>query len=333
VPDDRSNRKSDTVPRMFLRVPVVALLCTYLLLSACLPTIPMKTPGPRATLAEGLPQLAPCALVHLTVDRSLSDGAHGWFRGVWKQGYGSFLIRRPQGAILIDAGFGDTTGADLDAGPWWFRFFSDVARPARSIAALLAEAGVKPEEVTHVLITHDHYDHTGGLPQLPNARVVMGKAEADFVLAHDGPFVEGAMPQHFAKAKERLLRLTFPDGPIDGFAASQDVFGDGSVIAVPTAGHTRGSTSYFVSSGDARRWLFVGDAAWVKEGFEEPVTRGRLASWAVDYDREEAADVLGRLHAVHVSKAAIIVTSHDERTWQGVPRCPAAVGTAASAPQ
>ena len=99
------------------------------------------------------------------------------------------------------------------------------------------------------------------------------------------------------------------------------MFGDGSIVAVPSVGHTPGATSYYVNSGDGRRWLFVGDAAWVKEGFEEPVPKGRLASFLADGDRERTADTLGTLHAVSDAKAAAIVTSHDERTWTGVPRC------------
>gem|GEM_PF-6942248 len=35
-----------------------------------------------------------------------------------------------------------------------------------------------------MLLTHDHWEHPGGLPDLPNARVVMGKA-ANIVASHD----------------------------------------------------------------------------------------------------------------------------------------------------
>src|SRR5207302_2645272 len=110
--------------------------------------------------------------VHLTADENLSNAARGFFRGDFKLSYTTFLIRHPRGVLLVDAAFGDTVSADLDAAPWWFRWQFGNARAAKPLAALLADAGVKPEEVTLVLLTHAHWDHAGGLAQLPNARVL-----------------------------------------------------------------------------------------------------------------------------------------------------------------
>jgi glyoxylase-like metal-dependent hydrolase (beta-lactamase superfamily II) len=293
---------------------LVLLLCF-----ACLPNIPQRTLTQRTTLPSGLPELSPCALVHLELDEDLSNGARGWFRGDWKLSYTSFLIRHPKGVLLIDASFGDSANADLDAAPWWFRWQFKSARAARPLATLLAEAGVKPEEVTLVLLTHAHWDHTGGLAQLPNARIALSTAEADWILGKDLPAF--AMPQHFDKVRDRLQRVQFDAKAYDGFAASHDLFGDGSIVAVPSPGHTRGATSWFVNSGGGKRWLFIGDTAWVKEGFEEPVTKGRMASYFADSDLEQTAESLASIHAVYAANAATVVTSHDERTWTGVPRC------------
>jgi glyoxylase-like metal-dependent hydrolase (beta-lactamase superfamily II) len=276
--------------------------------------------GQRVALPAGLPVLAPCALVHLEVDDDLSNGARRWFRGDWKVAYTTFLLRHPKGVVLIDAAFGDTVNADLEAAPWWFRWQFGAARKARPLSQLLVEAGVKPEDVTLVLLTHAHWDHAGGLAQLPNAKVAMSAAEADWILNAQGALDGLAVPHHFAKAN--VQRVQFDGPPYDAFAASHDLFGDGSIVAVPTAGHTRGATSWYVNSGDGKRWLFIGDAAWVKEGFEEPATKGRMASLFADWDRAQTSESLGLLHAVHAAGAATLVTSHDARTWINVPRCP-----------
>ena len=69
------------------------------------------------------------------------------------------------------------------------------------------------------------------------------------------------------------------------------------------------------------RGIVLIDAAWVKEGFEEPVPKGRLASLFADSDRDQAAQTLGLLHAVFAAHAASVVTSHDERSWTDIGRC------------
>jgi len=294
-------------------------------LAACFPAIPKKPIDVRPAPGADLPSLAPCALVHLTGEEDLSNGARGWFRGPWKIAYASFLIRHPSGVILVDAAFGDSAGSDIDAAPFYFRWQFGEARAAKSITALLAEAGVKPEEVKRVLLTHAHWDHTGGLKELPNARIVMAAADADWVLAQSGDLVGGAMPHHFDGLAARIDRIVFSGPATDGFDSSQDLLGDGSIIAVPTPGHTRGSTSYFVNSSGGERWLFIGDAAWVKEGFEEPATKGRLAALFADWSWALTEETLGRLHAVYEGRGASLVTAHDARTWTDVPLCAAAV--------
>jgi len=90
---------------------------------------------------------------------------------------------------------------------------------------------------------------------------------------------------------------------------------------VPTPGHTRGATSYFVNSGDGKRWMFIGDAAWTLEGFREPVTKGRAAALVADWNWKQTEDSLGALHAIDEGHAATLVTSHDPRTWIDVPLC------------
>lgn len=288
----------------------------------CAPHIPLY-PAPVSTWpATRAASVQPCALMHLEVDESLSNGARGWFRGTWRQAYSSFVLRLGDRVVLIDAGLGESTPTDVDSAPWWFRLaLGNAARPALGLAKLLKQAGIQPEQVTHVLLTHRHWDHTGGLRELPNARIVMASAEADAALAQREPFAEGAMSVHFQGLASRIDRLVFDGPPLLGFAASRDVFGDGSVIAVPTPGHTLGATSYLVQSPAGPRWLFIGDAAWVKEGFEEPVAKGYLAGSVADHDADQTAGTLGRLHAIAAAKLAHLVTSHDSRTWVDLPRC------------
>lgn len=85
-------------------------------------------------------------------------------------------------AILVDAGFDDPDSA------WGRKFVTTWEGVERSpgVEAGLAMIGVRPEEITHLIITHAHFDHYVGAtveqdggyaPRFPNARHCIGRAD------------------------------------------------------------------------------------------------------------------------------------------------------------
>lgn len=84
-----------------------------------------------------------------------------------------FHIAVPGASILVD------TGASAPIGTW-------SVRPTPGTVAGLAEVGVRPEEITHVMITHAHWDHHIDLteerdgelvPVFPGARCLLNRAD------------------------------------------------------------------------------------------------------------------------------------------------------------
>ena len=129
----------------------------------------------------------------------------------------------------------------------------------------LAALGVKPEEVTHVMCTHLHWDHVGWntrlvngqwVPTFPNASYVIAKREYDHwdaVYAKD-------------KGKsENIHALAFEDSVLPVVRAEkavlvQDDFElDSGISFEPCHGHTLGHVVLNVASG-GRRGVFIGDA-------------------------------------------------------------------------
>jgi hypothetical protein len=72
--------------------------------------------------------------------------AQSWVKQPIDASVNAFLIKLPSHAVLVDAGTGDLFGPKL-------------AKLPDSLRA----SGVKPEDITDILITHIHPDHTGGL--------------------------------------------------------------------------------------------------------------------------------------------------------------------------
>lgn len=168
---------------------------------------------------------------------------------------GCFLIEGDGFTILVDAGSGPANipfPAELAAA-------SDLAQPPEFIAeggnlpAELGAAGVAPEDVTTVLLTHLHGDHVGwvapgGALFFPNAEVIYGAADWDALIDPAPADDPSRIGMEAAKAAGVLH-------PID---ATSVTIAPG-VIALHTPGHTPGHYAVRVAS-DGEEVYLLGDA-------------------------------------------------------------------------
>lgn len=103
-------------------------------------------------------------------------------RGRFRIGFHVVHVRIGDASILVDAGFDDPDSA------WGRKFAATWAGADRSpgVEAGLARIGVRPEGITHVIITHAHFDHYVGatierdggfVARFPNARHFIGRAD------------------------------------------------------------------------------------------------------------------------------------------------------------
>jgi N-acyl homoserine lactone hydrolase len=108
--------------------------------------------------------------------------------------------------------------------------------------------GLGPDDVTDILLTHSHYDHSINWVMFPRAKVVISEAELEWSLTQ--PWGRTVVPELYVRelAESPQLQAVQADG---------EVFP--GIVAHTCPGHTPGSL-VFVLSTDQREMIFTGDA-------------------------------------------------------------------------
>jgi glyoxylase-like metal-dependent hydrolase (beta-lactamase superfamily II) len=152
---------------------------------------------------------------------------------------GCYVVRTGDRTVLLDAGLGPVSAGWADGG---------------SLPGRLAAAGIDRGDIDTVVCTHLHVDHTGWLvhedePFFPNATVWFGAGDwTQFVEEPDAFHEQSAEAMKLLRDRDRLEAV---DGDMVPVAPG--------VTARHTPGHTLGSYSLVLSSGDQRAVL-LGDA-------------------------------------------------------------------------
>lgn len=229
------------------------------------------------------------------------------------------LITHPRGDVLIDAGFGRNIDAHIAKMPVLFRLVTSYDRGS-SAAEQLDRAGYDKKRLRGVLLTHAHWDHVSGLEELPGVPVLITEEERRFV--DEGGFLTVVARSVGEVAWETYA---FESGPFLGFPASHDLYGDGSIVAVPAPGHTPGSILVFVTDSEGARYVFVGDLVWQREGISEREERPWIQRTFGDDDPAVVRENILRVRALERAFPALhILPAHDARGFAELPQLSAA---------
>ncbi len=298
------------------------LLCLSFFFVACAsPAIVVPAASAVARTERQAREVELCVLMQETELRPLSMGVAESTSAKWKYAIASIAVKHPAGLLIIDPAFGESIADDLHrAGPFVMAVMG-TEHTKTPVAQVMEQAGLHPADVRFAVITHAHWDHTGGLGDLPNARVLIARAELEWTQPFTRFFEGGVMPHHLKRAKERIFTYDFKGPAIDGFDGSFDVFGDGAVVAVPMPGHTPGSTGFLVRGKGGVTWLFSGDTTWTFRGVEIPAHK---MIRAFDSDLPALSASIGRLHSFLVNRPDVkVVPAHDGDALAALPRCDA----------
>ena len=166
----------------------------------------------------------------------------------------SYLIEHPKGRALFDTGMHpqcrtDAAGRLGERVARLFGFEQYGADGRREVAAGSRSTAI-PARSTLIVNSHLHFDHAGGNELVPNATMVVQKRE--WQAAQD--------PE--TAAKVGFFKADFDHGhPVKQVEGEHDLFGDGSVVCIPTYGHTPGHQSLKVRTENGEIVL-TGDACY-----------------------------------------------------------------------
>lgn len=167
-----------------------------------------------------------------------------------------FLAATNQGPVLVDTGFGTR---DYLAPARLMNFFLTMMRSARDVSETafhqIQRLGHKPDDVKHIIQTHLHIDHAGGLSDFPHAQVHILKAEYDHIMSQRGWEYR---PEHWAHKPNWVLHELNGEKWYDFDALKLEGF-EPEIWLVPLIGHTPGHTAVAIKQ--ERGWVLHGGDA------------------------------------------------------------------------
>lgn len=96
----------------------------------------------------------------------------------WKVGNLTILVETDQGPVLVDTGLGLHDHESPTRRVRMFRSILGIPYAPEETAIREVEAmGISPRSVKHIVMTHLHFDHAGGLPDFPWAKVHLHQNE------------------------------------------------------------------------------------------------------------------------------------------------------------
>ena len=221
-------------------------------------------------------------------------------------GLNTVVVRTGSAVVLIETGIGNKQSAKMQA----------IHRNQALLPASLAACGVRPEEVTHVINTHLHFDHCGWnttlhldgrvTPTFPNARYLAHRGEVE----HGRLQLERDAVSYLAPNYEPLLasgQMTLLDtrpGEVESILPG---------IAVELfPGHTAQMLGVHVESpgpfGTARHACYIGDLL--------PTTHHLDPTWVMGYDLDPLTTIAERKRflARAIPEQWLVLFTHDHHT-------------------
>lgn len=212
-----------------------------------------------------------------------------------------FLIKHGDDWLLWDTGLSD----DLAVLPKGKEIFGGRFSVKRTLAAQLKELGLKPDDIRYVGLSHLHFDHTGNIGLFPNATFIIAATELSAARGKPTPFGVD-LPSIRPLVRAKIITK----------GEDYDVFGDGTVKALKTPGHTAGHRSLIVKLPKSGVLLITGDLYHTRLNFEKGLVP-RIN------DRPNTLASMDRFAKIKAITNARVIIQHAPEDFASLPKFPA----------
>jgi glyoxylase-like metal-dependent hydrolase (beta-lactamase superfamily II) len=172
----------------------------------------------------------------------------------WKVGTACILVKSDQGYVLIDTGLGIH---DYKEPSILVKFFMKALRANNSIELTAInqckKINIEPNEIKHIILTHMHFDHAGGLPDFPNANIHIHNNEYKSIKMSRNKLLKGYDWKDILHKPKWIIYDTVTDN-WRGFEAIRLPFNLPEMYLIPLFGHTRGHCGVAIK--DKEKWIF-----------------------------------------------------------------------------
>ena len=207
-----------------------------------------------------------------------------------------WVVSHPKGTVLFDTGLhkelttdSGRLGASADV------FAVDI--PAgEDLVALLSQKEFDAGKIDFIVLSHLHFDHCGGTEQIPNARIIV--QEEEWLSGTDPKLIE--------------LGIYNPNDFNLGHSVKQikgefDLFGDGTVVCLPTPGHTAGHQSLRIEL-ESGPVVLTSDCVYWQQMLED------MSFPPFGFSREQHRDSM--LNLIKLQKEGCkLIFGHDALQW------------------
>jgi glyoxylase-like metal-dependent hydrolase (beta-lactamase superfamily II) len=224
-----------------------------------------------------------------------------------------YVIEHRDGLVLFDAGQDRASVTDPDyfphglTGLGYSRLAKFDIAPDQTLTAGLRSLGYGIGDVHSTVISHLHQDHIGGLGELRSSKILVSNPEWAS-MNEAKPEMRGYLTSHIdlpGLSWQQIEPEPLADPTIAPFTHGHDVFGDGSLVVLPTPGHTPGSQSMLVRRPGRAPLLLVGDLTYDTD----LLTAGLIPGVGEKKQLRSATAMVNALRATYPD--LVILAAHD----------------------